>query len=83
MYQNQPNPFQGETVIGYNLPEASQVTFTVSDVAGRTLKLIRTEGVKGYNNILINSKDLPAAGVLYYTVSTDNYKATKKMIIAQ
>jgi hypothetical protein len=83
LYQNQPNPFQGETVIGYNLPEASQVTFTVSDVAGRTLKLIRTEGVKGYNNILLNSKDLPAAGVLYYTVSTDNYKATKKMIIAQ
>jgi hypothetical protein len=83
LYQNQPNPFQGETVIGYNLPTASQVTFTVSDVAGRTLKLIRTEGVKGYNNILINSKDLPAAGVLYYTVSTDDYTATKKMIIAQ
>ncbi|MEZ5041744.1 MAG: T9SS type A sorting domain-containing protein [Saprospiraceae bacterium] len=83
LYQNQPNPFQGETVIGYNLPEAAQVTFTVSDVAGRTLRTIRTEGAKGYNNILINSKDLPAAGVLYYTVSTDNYTATKKMIIAQ
>lgn len=83
LYQNQPNPFQGETVIGYNLPETSQVTFTVSDVAGRTLKMIRTEGVKGYNNIILNSKDLPAAGVLYYTVSTDDYTATKKMIIAQ
>ncbi|NRB50109.1 MAG: T9SS type A sorting domain-containing protein [Saprospiraceae bacterium] len=81
LYQNQPNPFQGETVIGYNLPESAQVTFTVSDVAGRALKMIRTEGVKGYNNIILNSKDLPAAGVLYYTVSTDNYTATKKMII--
>jgi len=83
LYQNQPNPFQGETVIGYNLPASAQVTFTVSDVAGRTLKMIRTEGVKGYNNIILNSKDLPAAGVLYYTVSTDDYTATKKMIIAQ
>jgi len=81
LYQNQPNPFQGETVIGYNLPASAQVTFTVSDVAGRTLKMIRTEGVKGYNNIILNSKDLPAAGVLYYTVSTDDYTATKKMII--
>ena len=26
LYQNTPNPFKGETVIGYNLPEAAQVT---------------------------------------------------------
>lgn len=81
LYQNQPNPFLGETVIGYNLPAAAQVTFTVSDVAGRTLKMIRVEGGKGYNTIILNGKDLPAAAVLYYTVSTDDYTATKKMII--
>ena len=55
----------------------------ISDVSGRVLKLVRVDGVKGYNNVLLNSNGLPAAGVLYYTVETSEYTATKKMIIIE
>ena len=81
LYQNTPNPFKGETLIGFNLPADDKVTMTISDVSGRVLKLVRVDGVKGYNNVLLNSNDLPAAGVLYYTVETSEFTATKKMII--
>ena len=83
LYQNTPNPFKGETLIGFNLPADDTVTLTVSDVTGKVLKLARLDGVKGYNNVVVNSNDLPAAGVLYYTVETSDYTATKKMVIIE
>jgi hypothetical protein len=83
LYQNTPNPFKGETLIGFNLPADDSVTLTVSDVTGKVLKLVRLDGVKGYNNVSLNSNTLPAAGVLYYTVETSEYTATKKMVIIE
>ena len=83
LYQNTPNPFKGETVIGFNLPEAMTASMTISDVTGKVLKLVRLDGVKGYNSVVVNAKDLPASGVLYYTVETDDFTATKKMVIVE
>ncbi len=83
VYQNTPNPFKGETQIGFNLPTNAQVTVTINDVTGKVLKLVRGDFAKGYNNVTVNSNDLPATGVLYYTVSTDEFTATKKMIIVE
>ncbi|MCB0595601.1 MAG: T9SS type A sorting domain-containing protein, partial [Phaeodactylibacter sp.] len=83
LYQNTPNPFKGETLIGFNLPADDTVTLTISDVTGKALRLVRLDGVKGYNNVVVNSNTLPAAGVLYYTVETSEYTATKKMVIIE
>lgn len=81
LYQNTPNPFQGQTMISFTLPEATQATITIHDVTGKTLKMIRGDYAKGYNQINLNSSDLPATGVLLYTLSTDDYSATKRMVI--
>lgn len=83
LYQNQPNPFKGETVIGFNLPEAAQATVTISDVTGKVLKLYRLEGTKGYNQLTVRSADLAAAGMVSYTVAAGSYTATKKMVIVE
>ena len=81
LFQNQPNPFLGQTQIGYYLPEAASVTLTLSDVSGRTLKVIRTAGVKGHNLIVIEARDLPLKGLVYYTLATEKNTATRKMIV--
>ena len=83
LYQNTPNPFKGETVIGFNLPADDKVTITISDVTGKVLKLVRMDGVKGYNNLVARSNELPASGILYYTVETTRYTATRKMILIE
>ncbi|MCB9276650.1 MAG: T9SS type A sorting domain-containing protein [Lewinellaceae bacterium] len=82
LYQNTPNPFKGETAIGFNLPADAQVTMTISDVTGKVVKLVRVDGVKGYNRVVVSSNGLPA-GVLTYTVSTADFTATKKMVIVE
>ncbi len=78
--QNIPNPFSGETVVGFNLPVAGAATLTVMDVQGKVLKEIRGDYAKGYNTVTLQAKEL-TPGVLYYQLESADQVATKKMII--
>ncbi len=77
LYQNQPNPFVGNTMISFNLPEALSAEINVYDVTGKVIYNNNVDGVKGYNTHNIN---LNVTGVLYYTVEAGEYSATNKMI---
>jgi uncharacterized protein GlcG (DUF336 family) len=70
-------------MVGFNLPADAQVTVTVADVTGKVLQVTRMDGQAGRNNVALNSANLPASGVLYYTVATGEFTATKKMIIIE
>jgi len=81
LYQNQPNPFNGNTTIGFELPENSAIQLQIFDVAGKQLQLIEGEYQKGYNAIEVNNTDLKASGVLYYQLHTAFGSLTKKMMV--
>ena len=63
--RNEPNPFKGNTLIGYDLPTAGDVTLTIFDVAGKVVFVKDQESVKGYNTISVSSKDIPSVCLLY------------------
>src|SRR5690606_29108750 len=48
LYQNSTNPYAGETVIGFKLPEGSEATLSVYDVTGKMLKVVEGEYGQGY-----------------------------------
>ncbi|MGK0364586.1 MAG: hypothetical protein ACI85O_001643 [Saprospiraceae bacterium] len=79
LYQNTPNPFQGQTVIGFNLPTASAATLTITDISGKVLSITNGDYAKGYNEVRVS--DLGATGVLYYQLDTQNDSAVRKMVI--
>lgn len=83
LYQNEPNPWNGETVIGFTLPEGGDATLTVFDAAGK--QVLRQDGkyAAGYNTIRLTNKELPQTGVLYYRLDSGEYSATKKMVLMQ
>ena len=82
LYQNQPNPFKNETVIGFNLPESGHAKMKFFDVTGNLLKVVEGEFNQGYNEINISSADFPLDGLfLYYQLEAVGYTATKKMIL--
>jgi len=83
LMQNTPNPFNGETVIGFTLPQAGSATLTVMDVQGKVLRAVTNDFVKGYNQISLNAKELGATGILHYQLESASNVATKKMIILE
>jgi hypothetical protein len=81
LLQNRPNPFKDETLIGFNLPEATFATLTIYDVNGRILKVVEANYNQGFNEVSVNRSDLGGAGMKYYTLRTKSETATKIMII--
>jgi len=55
-------------------------SLTVYDVTGKVMHRIENQYPKGYNEILLQKSDLGAGGVLYYSLETEGFTATKKMI---
>jgi hypothetical protein len=80
LYQNEPNPFEDQTTIGFTLPAASSATLTVYDEIGRVVFTQQGDYGKGYNAIAIDRMMLNTTGVLYYKLETATDVATKKMI---
>ena len=83
LFQNQPNPFKEETVIGFNLPEAADATLTVYDISGKLIYNMTDAFEKGHNSITLRQSQLPVSGVLYYKLESGTHIATRKMIQIQ
>lgn len=81
LYQNQPNPFIGETQIGFNLPKAMSATLEFYDVTGRKLFQTSQNFEKGYQEIPVSRAELNASGVIYYQLQTEEGTLTRKMIL--
>lgn len=81
LFQNQPNPFLGQTVIPFYLPEAGTVRLRVMDAAGRVLLQRETEFAAGYQQWDVTRNELGASGLLYYRIETaQGQTATGKMV---
>ena len=86
VYQNYPNPFNPITTLRYNLPDDKFVAIKVHDLLGNVVKNL-VNGVKssGYNEALWdatnNQGQNVSGGVYLYSIETDEFKKTKKMLL--
>ncbi|MDX1406992.1 MAG: T9SS type A sorting domain-containing protein, partial [Saprospiraceae bacterium] len=83
LYQNEPNPFDNATVIGFTLPEAMDATLTMFDVTGKVVREVEGTYHAGYNEIRVKQDDLGTTGMIYYRLDAGDFTATKKMIIVK
>lgn len=83
LFQNKPNPFNGQTVIGFNLPEDTFGKFSIYDVSGKLIYARKDNFSKGYNEIGIKRSDLHGSGVYYYELETNDMVARKKMVLTE
>ena len=81
LLQNRPNPFKDETLISFNLPEATYAALTIYDLNGRVVKALEGNYNQGLNEVSINRSDLGGSGVMYYTLKTPTETATKIMVV--
>lgn len=78
---NFPNPYNTQTTIVYTIPRTSSfVTFEVYDETGRKLFIQNLGAQKAGTHQMTYSQPL-APGEYYYTITTDNFKGTRKMVV--
>jgi|WetSurMetagenome_2_1015567.scaffolds.fasta_scaffold38079_1 5'-nucleotidase / UDP-sugar diphosphatase len=79
--QNYPNPFNPTTTINYSIPEAGNVEMKVYDVLGNEVAtLVNEEKVHGNYTAVFDATSF-ASGIYIYTLRTNNFVQTKKMIL--
>jgi hypothetical protein len=82
LYQNTPNPFDKETSVRFELPEASDIQLTIYDVNGRLINELNGYYSKGLHEVHFGRGEFGQyAGVLYYTLRSGDFIATRKMVI--
>ncbi|MBK7230087.1 MAG: T9SS type A sorting domain-containing protein [Ignavibacteriales bacterium] len=79
--QNYPNPFNPITTINYQVPIKSKVTLKIFDILGAEVEVLVNE-IKdaGFYDILFDASEL-VSGVYFYSMQTENYLNTKKLIL--
>ncbi|UCD36913.1 MAG: T9SS type A sorting domain-containing protein [Fidelibacterota bacterium] len=84
--QNYPNPFNPTTEIQFTLREAAPVRLDIYDLTGRLVNtLIDEKKQPGTYHVVWEGQDLHGnqlhSGVYFYSLVTDNHKATRKMLL--
>lgn len=84
LLQNYPNPFNPTTSIRFNIAKASKINIKIFDVTGRLVEqVVKGEVVQaGTHEVNFNAGNL-ASGVYFYTLETDNFRDTKKMMLVK
>lgn len=80
LYQNQPNPFNNTTTVGFRLPEEAHTTVRVFNANGQLVRSFVGDYQKGYNELRFQASDLGANGVYYYEIETPTHSDRKKMV---
>ncbi len=80
LHQNNPNPFQGNTDIRFELPSSMEAELIIHDNLGRIIKRIEGRFEAGMNQVELRDLQLEG-GVYYYTLQAGKDVATRHMVI--
>ena len=81
LYQNYPNPFNPITNIRFDIPRSSHVKLIIYDALGREVATLVNEKLSaGSYEAEWDGSGYPS-GVYFYSLSANNFKQTKKMLL--
>ncbi len=83
LYQNQPNPFDNQSIIRFDISRSSEIEFRFYDINGKLIYSFKDSFLEGENSITINADKLPGSGTYFYTLQTNDYSLTNKMVLVR
>ncbi|WP_273446618.1 T9SS type A sorting domain-containing protein, partial [Neolewinella agarilytica] len=83
LLQNTPNPVLNTTTLRFVMATAGRATLSVRDASGRIVLVRQLDAIAGMNQIELTAKDLGAAGVLTYTLTSGDFSGTRKMVVVR
>jgi hypothetical protein len=81
LYQNYPNPFNPSTTIKFALPVKTNLSLSVYNTLGeKVAEMFNGELEEGYHEMMFNASGL-SSGIYFYKIESENYSATKKLML--
>lgn len=78
--QNYPNPFNQETTILFYLPEPNRVKLDLYNILGQRVRTIANEEFEaGENRVFLDMNGF-SSGIYFYSMETNNYRITRKLM---
>jgi Outer membrane protein Omp28/Secretion system C-terminal sorting domain len=79
--QNYPNPFNPVTNVKFSIPKDGHASLRIYDITGKLVATYLDEYVKaGHYNAEFDGSEL-SSGTYFYTLKSENFMETKKMIL--
>jgi hypothetical protein len=79
--QNYPNPFNPSTTINYSISEPGNVELKIYDILGNEVATLVNEAKGTGNYYVVLEASNFASGVYLYTLRSNNFVQTKKMVL--
>ena len=81
--QNFPNPFNPSTIVRFAIPEAGYVSLNLYDLQGEVIAELHSGNLAaGYHYITVDATKLKlSSGVYLYKLTSNNFTATKKLVL--
>ncbi len=79
---NYPNPFDHTTTIAFDLAKEQAVSIYVHDLTGRLIEVLleKDQRPMGPNQVIFDGSNL-VDGIYFYTIESEGFKETKKMVL--
>jgi hypothetical protein len=83
LLQNYPNPFNPATNIRFDLPKSANVKITIYNILGMEVDVLVNEYLKAGQYLTKWHPVNVSSGIYFYTLETNEYKKTQKMIFTK
>ena len=81
LYQNYPNPFNNTSNLKFEILNSGNAKIIVYDAMGREVQTLVNETLNpGTYRVMFDGSNLPS-GVYFYSLLTDSYKETKRLLL--
>ncbi len=83
LYQNYPNPFNPVTKIMFDLPKQTRARIIIYDLLGREVTTLVNEHLKPGSYEVDWDGTKFASGVYFYSLITEGFRSTKRMVLVK
>lgn len=81
LFQNYPNPFNPTTKFKFQMPKSGNVKLTIYDITGKEVEVMLKEHLlAGTYEVDWNAAEY-SSGVYFYSLTTNNFTQTRKMVV--
>jgi hypothetical protein len=79
--QNYPNPFNPMTTIAFSLPQSGFVTLKVHNLIGEEVATLLEAHKPAGRHIVNFDASALTSGIYYYTLTAEDFKQSRKMLL--